>query len=320
MAEERDRNLQPGSEPLAARVLGRGARGARNVADATGLGQAFDAAAEESIVRAVESPALERALIRLAEEGRLEDVLVRTAAHADVEDLVLKAIDSEAADRIWERILASDKAQMLVERVAEAPEVRAAIAQQGVGLIGDIGRQVRRITRPLDGVLERIARAALRRQRRERPTEAAGFVTRSVAGAIDVTLLLGGLSLASGLIASILNFIFGFDGGLTTVGAVVLTGLAFVVGGATIIGFWALAGRTPGMSFLAIHLDAGGERRIGGRRALKRLLALPVALLPLGLGFFAILVNDRRRGWHDSIANTDVLYDPDERAPWANRD
>lgn len=320
MAEERDRNPQRGPEPLAARVLGRGARGARNVADATGLGDAFDAAAEESIVRAVESPALERALIRLAEEGRLEEVLARTAAHTDVESLVLEAIDSDAADRVWEQILASDKAQMLVERVAEAPEVRAAIAQQGVGLIGDIGRQVRRITRPLDNVLERIARAALRRERRVEPTEAAGFVTRSVAGAIDVVLLFWGLSLTAGLIAAILSFFFGFDGGLSDVGAVILVGLALLVGGATIVAFWALAGRTPGMSFLHIHLDAGGKRRIGGRRALKRLLALPVALLPFGLGFFAILVSDRRRGWQDAIADTDVLYDPDERAPWADLD
>jgi uncharacterized RDD family membrane protein YckC len=318
MAEERDRNLQPGPEPLAARVIGQGARGARNLADAAGLGQALDAAAEESIVRAVESPALERALIRLAEEGRLEEVLTRTAAHADLEGLVLEAIDSDAADRVWERILASDKAQMLVERVAEAPEVRAAIAQQGVGLIGDIGRQVRRLTRPLDNVLERIVRALLRRPKREGVTNAAGLVTRALAAAIDIGLLFVGFSLAAGLLAAILNFIFGSEeGGLGTVGVLVAVLVILSISAWIVASFWALAGQTPGMRFLAIRLDRDGERRIGARAAFKRLFALPLAVLPLGLGLFAILVSDRRRGWQDAVADTDVLYEADERAPWA---
>ena len=67
------------------------------------------------------------------------------------------AIESEVSDRVWEEILASNKAQMLVERVAEAPEVRAAIAQQGFGLVTDIGRQVSKITEALDDAAIRAA-------------------------------------------------------------------------------------------------------------------------------------------------------------------
>ncbi|MGH2844919.1 MAG: RDD family protein, partial [Thermoleophilaceae bacterium] len=75
---------------------------------------------------------------------------------------------------------------------------------------------------------------------------------------------------------------------------------------------------TPGMRLLSIHLEASGSREIGLRRALRRLLAVPLALLPAGLGFFAILLSPERRGWHDRIAGTTVVYDEQAaRAPWS---
>lgn len=323
MSEDPGRSLEPaseppGPEPLVVRIVGRGARGARNLAEATGINQAIDVVAEESIVGVAESAALERALIRLAEDGRLQEVVERAAAHADVEDLVMDAVDSEAADRIWARILVSGKAQMLVERVAEAPEVRAAIAQQGVGLIGDIGRQVQRLTRPLDNALERLARALLRRPRREGKPNQAGIVTRTLAAAIDAGLLFVGFSLAAGLLAAILNFLLGpQEGGVGPVGVAIWGIVALVLAAWIVVAFWSLAGQTPGMRFLAIRLDLHGERRIGAPAAFKRLLAVPLALLPFGLGYFAMLVSERRRALQDAIADTEVLYVTERDAPWA---
>ena len=77
--------------------------------------------------------------------------------------------------------------------------------------------------------------------------------------------------------------------------------------------FWALAGQTPGMAFLHIRLDAGGERRIGFRRAFHRLFGLLVALMPFGLGYLAMLIEHDRRGWQDTIAETTVLYEDPKR-------
>jgi uncharacterized RDD family membrane protein YckC len=307
-----------GREPLAARVLGSGVRAGRRVVGATGVDQALDVGVEEAIVRAMESPAVERALIRLAEDGRLQGVIERAVASTDVEDLVDRAISSDAADRIWIQILASDKAQMLVERIAEAPEVRAAIAQQGFGLISDIGLQVRRLTRPLDRVLERLARGLLRRPPRAGKTRYAGLVTRLLAAAIDLVLLVGGLALAWAVLASITTALFGPGDGLGATAAAAVVILGYGVAGALIASFWALAGQTPGMRFLGIYLDAEGERRIGMRRALRRLFAVPFALLPAGLGFLSILIQDERRGWHDQFAGTVVLYDDDAKvAPYS---
>jgi uncharacterized RDD family membrane protein YckC len=63
------------------------------------------------------------------------------------------------------------------------------------------------------------------------------------------------------------------------------------------------------MRFVGIHLEADGEPRIGRRRAIRRLYGLVLCVLTLGLGFLGVLFSDRRRGLHDRIAGTDVLYD-----------
>lgn len=298
-----------GGEPIASRLLETGVGVTQRVARVTGVGQALDTASEEAIVRAFESPAVARALIRLAEDGELLDVFERALGSADVEDAVTKALDSQAADRIWAEILASDKAQMLVERVADAPEVRAAIAQQGIGLISDIGLQIRRLTRPLDGALERVAQALLGRGKREEKTEYAGFVTRLLAGALDLVLIFGGLSIASGVIASIFTAVFGQGDGLSAAGLVIAVAVGLSLAGSLIVMSWAFAGQTPGMRFLGIRLDVDGERRIGVRRATRRLFGVALSLIPAGLGFFAILVDRERRGWYDRMAETTVLYD-----------
>jgi hypothetical protein len=141
----------PKSRSPAARVLGAGARGAERLAGATGVDKAIEDATEEAIVRAMRSPAVERAIVRvLVEENAIGRALEQALTSEEVAKAVVDALDSEVADRVWEELLASDKAQMLVERIAEAPEVRAAIAQQGMGLITDIGHRLTNLTEALD--------------------------------------------------------------------------------------------------------------------------------------------------------------------------
>ena len=77
-------------------------------------------------------------------------------------------------DEVWRRLLASEEAQRLVERIAEAPELRAAISAQSVGFIEDVGHTIGDVTRRLDGVIERVVRRVVFRKRRTEPTERAG--------------------------------------------------------------------------------------------------------------------------------------------------
>ena len=164
--------------PLSVRMLGAGVRGARTVTRAAGIDRAVEAAAEEAMVAAVESEAVERALVRVLQGPVVENAVHGALDSETVKQALIDALDSEMVDEVWRRLLASDEAQKLVERIAEAPELRAAISAQSVGLIEDIGHTIGNATRALDGVVERVARKILFREPREQPTESAGAVTR----------------------------------------------------------------------------------------------------------------------------------------------
>ncbi|HJZ35375.1 MAG TPA: hypothetical protein VJ204_03805, partial [Solirubrobacterales bacterium] len=102
------------STPLAARLLGAGARGAGAVGRATGIDKAVEIAAEEAIVSAVESEAVERALARVL-EGPVVDEAVQSALDSPaIKKALIEALDSELVDEIWRRLLASQQTQQLV--------------------------------------------------------------------------------------------------------------------------------------------------------------------------------------------------------------
>jgi uncharacterized RDD family membrane protein YckC len=309
----------PRSRSPAARVLGAGARGAGRIAGATGVDKAIEDATEEAIVRALRSPAVERAIVRvLVEENAVGRAVEQALTSDEVAKAIVDALDSDVADQVWEELLASPKVQMLVERIAEAPEVRAAIAQQGMGLITDVGRRLTVITEALDDAAERVVHGMLNRPGHEAETNQVGLVTRALAAVVDLALIGALLSIGSGLLASVIPAITGGSDGLSIWGILSFGVIGFLIGGSIFVAFWALVGQTPGMRLLSIHLDADGSREIGLRRAFKRLVAVPLSLLPAGLGFLAILLSPERRGWHDRFAGTTVLYDEEvAAAPWS---
>src|ERR1700729_2338565 len=297
-------------KPPVARLLSAGARGAGRVAHATGVDRALDEAVEEAILRALGSPAvgraIERAMANHAEAAGLSS--------EELARVVRQVLESEAAEQAWSEVLASREVQRLIERIAEAPEIRSAIAAQGAGLISDIGVKLTRLTEAFDDALERI----VRHREPDSETNQAGLATRLVAFGIDFALLFAIYSLASGVIASVVSFSFG--GSLTLLGAIVVGVIAYLLGGAVLVLFWALAGQTPGMRVLSIRLMQDGSRDVTLGRAIKRLSALVVALLPLGLGYFWILRDPSRHAWHDTMTGTEVVYDEQQRAPYVAAD
>src|ERR1700742_2654661 len=175
--------------PLAARVLGAGARGAGAVGRATGIDKAVEIATEEAIVSAVESEAVERAIARVLEGPVVEEAVQGALDSEAVKKAIVETLDSELVDEVWRRLLAGQQVQQLVERIAEAPEVRQAIASQSIGLLGDIGRQIAKVARDLDNTFERIVRRIFFRRRRPLPTNRAGVVSRGLAFAIDALII-----------------------------------------------------------------------------------------------------------------------------------
>ena len=75
--------------------------------------------------------------------------------------------------------------------------------------------------------------------------------------------------------------------------------------------FWARDGQTPGMKVFGIRVvrDRDGGP-ISGGQALLRLLGYFVNGMVLYVGYVWILIDKRRRGWHDLIAGTVVIEDP----------
>lgn len=318
------------------RIIAAGARtgigGIRRVAGTAGVDRAIEDAVEDAVVRALESPATDRAirkaLASASTERRINEVLesdvvgriidraIENALNSpETERRVNEVLESELVDRVWERLLASDEAQKLTERIAEAPEVRNAITRQGVGLLDDVGRGVADVTRRFDSWLERGAWRIRRRPARAHDTELAGPSSRLLAVGIDIAILNGLAFIASSLGANFLQGVVGTADALLLVLGISAWSLAGIT---YLLVFWVLAGQTPGMRFLGIQLRSGDAERLRLGQAIKRLAGLVLSILPFGLGFIPILTDERRRGWHDRFAGTEVFFENlDRSAPWS---
>ena len=75
--------------------------------------------------------------------------------------------------------------------------------------------------------------------------------------------------------------------------------------------FWVKGGATPGMRIFNLRVvrDRDGGP-IGWSEAFLRLVGFWVSSIVFYLGFAWILIDKRRRGWHDIIAGT-VMVQPD---------
>jgi uncharacterized RDD family membrane protein YckC len=307
--------------PLSVRLLGAGVRSARSVSKAAGIDRAVETAAEEAMVAAVESEAVERAIARVLQGPAVEEAMNNALESDAVKHALVDALDSELVDEVWRRLLASEEAQRLVERIAEAPEIRAAISAQSMGLIEDVGHTIGNGTRRLDGVVERVVRRIFFRKRRTEPTDRAGAATRGLAFGLDLLIVNLGFSGLAAVAALIASAFTGNGDGVSNVALAAGTTLWFALGSLYLVGFWSLAGQTPGMRFVGIRLNVEGRGlRLG--RSIKRLIGMALAAIPFGLGFLGIIFDERRRAWDDRLSGVDVVYEGNERAaaPWSRLD
>jgi uncharacterized RDD family membrane protein YckC len=123
-------------------------------------------------------------------------------------------------------------------------------------------------------------------------------------------------ALYDALLILALWFVLGFAALIVTGGEAVPRGnlvfssLIYAVTAAFFIGFWSKGGQTLGMRAWRLQL----RREDGGPltpavAALRLVCAIPSWLL-LGLGMWNILVDSRRRSWHDRLSRTEVVYIP----------
>ncbi|MDX6656852.1 MAG: hypothetical protein QOH62_1645 [Solirubrobacteraceae bacterium] len=135
----------------------------------------------------------------------------------------------------------------------------------------------------------------------------AGIVTRALGLIVDLAIvnsvLLATTVTVGALVAAVVP-------GRQSVGTpeILLTTAASVVFSACyFVGFWVLAGQTPGMRLMGIAVTCERGEPLTLGRAVRRLVGFVLTVLTLGIGFLLVLLDDRRRALQDVIAGTVVV-------------
>jgi uncharacterized RDD family membrane protein YckC len=155
----------------------------------------------------------------------------------------------------------------------------------------------------------------------------AGFASRLLAFTIDVLIMSITIVFTSWFVRTSVNMLFGPQimnslAGRNTIIADILRlitnpALHSVVSVIYIITyylfFWTTMGQTPGKYLMGVKGITKHGHKLKLKHAIARYLGYYVSSFTFGLGFLWILVDDERRGWHDRIAGTLVIYVWDAR-------
>ncbi len=139
----------------------------------------------------------------------------------------------------------------------------------------------------------------------------AGFVSRLLALSIDAVVITVVLALGnwiSTIIASMVRLSAPSWVERQGRGVAVGVWVAFVILYEVVS--WSGFGRTLGKALMGLRVVTRDGERVGVLRAFARVFGYVVAAIPLYAGFAWVIVDERRRGWHDFIAGTHVLYAP----------
>jgi uncharacterized RDD family membrane protein YckC len=152
--------------------------------------------------------------------------------------------------------------------------------------------------------------AAVAEPRSAPSADEAGLVTRVLAFAADIVVI-DVVALVVGAVVAIAVSAFPIPHHVRTV----LVAVGAVAAGLWAVGyfvfFWSSSGRTPGNRLMQIRVvDASAPEPLPLRRAVARVFGAILSALLLFIGFAMIVVDRRRRGLHDLIAHSVVIYTP----------
>jgi uncharacterized RDD family membrane protein YckC len=289
-------------EDAAGEVLG--SRGVERAVERAFAGPLPEHVASAVVEQRVVQRMVAEALANVDMEAAITAALERERAAGRLEQIMGDAARSQAAEELTQRVVSSPELQRLIEEVIASDAVRLALARQTSSFGSEVAGELRHRTRKID---DRITVADGTTS--TAPSPYAGPLGRFIAGALDLALMsvvfLGGAAmvdvvsrLVGGLRPSWL------EGAIASVGATVGAVAYLVV-------FWTLAGQTPGMRAMGLRLvvSRDGNRPPGAGRALLRVVALVIAIVPFFAGFLPILFDRRRRAIQDMLAGTVVRLD-----------
>jgi uncharacterized RDD family membrane protein YckC len=271
----------------------------------------LEAAAEDHVIpelsrltdRALAGPLPEELAQSVIEHHVLERIVGELASSGELDRLVGNALGSPLTKELTDRIVRSEEFQTAIRQIVASPELRAALTEQTAGIFDELIDELRRGAAHMDDGAER----AIRRPPRAPGNVYAGVVSRSVAFAVDLLLIVAIFTVLSGFGALITSLV----GTLrpTWLVDVLLGAGGAIVAAGYLIFFWSGAGRTPGMSLLRVRVrgPSGAPPSVG--RAVVRTFGTWIAIIPLFAGYLPVLFDRRRRGLPDYLAGTEVVYD-----------
>ncbi len=142
----------------------------------------------------------------------------------------------------------------------------------------------------------------------------AGFLSRLIAFTVDLIVILTTLAILRVTTHALYDFFTGIVPMLkfSFVNDLLLglgrTTFSAAAQAAYFILFWTLNGQTPGMALMGIQLIHRGNVRPTLLSSVVRYFGYWLSAVVLGLGFLWVIVDRKRRGWHDILAGTYVVH------------
>ena len=215
----------------------------------------------------------------------------------------------EVADSVIDEMVA-----LAVHRVLESPAIRQVVREESSSIVEDLVDHVHTRALGADDAAERVARRVFRHGRpRPAPADAtlppAGFVSRAIAFGFDAWLLTLGVGaggyVASTIIGALVPRRFGVD--ITGIVPAAIGGLIVVV---YFLVCWAAWGRTIGDALLGLRVVTRDGGSVSLPRSIGRYAMFLVSTAAVLLGLLWVLIDDRRLGWFDHVAGTQVVAVP----------
>lgn len=232
-------------------------------------------------------------------------------------DGVMPHVIDDSAPRIINGVMPMIRQEVvpqIMDDIVDDPRVRSLIKEQSQALILDALERVRRGLARADDVVDNVVRWLVRKSSRPPQPDAppgrsrvqAGFVTRAVALALDLTLLSFLVGIGASALINLLNRVFTPVPGwlLVTIGVV-----AFCVAPTYLALCWTWFGRTLGDGIFGartVRVDSEARLRLG--QALVRAY-VGIALLPLWIAaMITSPFSSKRQGVLDMWTRSEVNY------------
>ena len=280
---------------------------------AQGAGDALEPVAEKSVDRMLAGPLPEAVAQSIVRHHVLERVVSEIVASPEFRAAFTAALEDERTEELVDELGRSALLERVIRDAVSSPAVREALTAQTTSIGSEMVASLRRATVRADAAVERAPRRWLRRPARsldERAGSYAGITSRAIGLVVDVLVAQLLFLVIAGSVALVTSLTVG-GGHSWWYGALAGAGW-LIVQAAYFVGFWATAGRTPGMALMGLRVRDARDRPPSVLRSAARLVGLWIAIAIVLIGFLPVLVDDRRRALQDFLAGTEVVYSSGE--------